>query len=59
MDVNRSGYYKWRKRKGKPNRYEQDRILLTPQDILEKEGKAEAGQEVKTAIEHLLSVRER
>jgi len=29
MDVNRSGYYKWRKRKGKPNRYEQDRILLT------------------------------
>ena len=26
---------------------------------IEKEGKAEAGQEVKTAIEHLLSVRER
>lgn len=26
---------------------------------IEKEGKAEAGQEVKTAIEHLVSVRER
>jgi hypothetical protein len=26
---------------------------------IEKEGKAEAGQEIKTAIEHLLSVRER
>ena len=26
---------------------------------IEKEGKAEAGREVKTAIEHLLSVRER
>ena len=26
---------------------------------IEKEGKAEAGQEVKTAIEHLLSVREK
>ena len=26
---------------------------------IEKEGKAEAGQDVKTAIEHLLSVRER
>ena len=26
---------------------------------IEKDGKAEAGQEVKTAIEHLLSVRER
>ena len=29
MSVNRSGYYKWLARKGKPNRYEQDRILLT------------------------------
>ena len=29
MDVNPSGYYKWRKRKGKPNRYEQDRMVLT------------------------------
>ena len=29
MGINRSGYYKWRKRRGKPNRYEQDRILLT------------------------------
>lgn len=29
MDVNRSGYYKWRQRQGKPNRYEQDRRLLT------------------------------
>lgn len=26
---------------------------------IEREGKAEAGQEIKTAIEHLLSVRER
>ena len=26
---------------------------------IEKEGKAEAGQEIKTAIEHLISVRER
>ena len=26
---------------------------------IEKEGKAEAGREIKTAIEHLLSVRER
>lgn len=26
---------------------------------IEKEGKTEAGQEIKTAIEHLLSVRER
>ena len=37
MDVNRSGYYKWRKRKGNPNRYEQDRILLT--QLLETEHK--------------------
>lgn len=29
MDVNRSGYYKWLRRKDKPNRYEQDRELLT------------------------------
>jgi transposase InsO family protein len=29
MDVNRSGYYKWCKRQGKPNRYEQDQKLLT------------------------------
>lgn len=29
MDVNRSGYYKWLARKDKPNRYEQDRIILT------------------------------
>ena len=29
MSVNRSGYYKWLSRKGKPNRYEQDRIILT------------------------------
>ena len=28
MDVNRSGYYKWKKRKGKKNRYETDRIIL-------------------------------
>ena len=29
MSVNRSGYYKWLSRKNKPNRYEQDRIVLT------------------------------
>ena len=29
MAVNRSGYYKWRKRRGTLNRYEKDRILLT------------------------------
>ena len=29
MDVNRSGYYKWKSRQGKLNRYEKDRILLT------------------------------
>ena len=29
MGVNRSGYYKWKARQGKPNRYEKDRILLT------------------------------
>jgi len=29
MRVNRSGYYKWRARKGSINRYEQDRIILT------------------------------
>nr|WP_242861873.1 IS3 family transposase [Christensenella timonensis] len=29
MGVNRSGYYKWQQRKGKPNRYEHNRQLLT------------------------------
>lgn len=29
MDVNRSGYYKWLKRKDRKNRYEKDRELLT------------------------------
>lgn len=29
MDLNASGYYKWLKRKGKPNRYEQNRRDLT------------------------------
>ena len=29
MGINRSGYYKWRDRKGQVNRYEKDRILLT------------------------------
>ena len=29
MNVNRSGYYKWKKRKDIPNRYEQTRNLLT------------------------------
>lgn len=37
MGINRSGYYKWKKRKGKPNRYEQNRILLT--QLLETEHK--------------------
>ena len=34
MDVNRSGYYKWRNRQGKPNCYEKDRVLLT--ELLQK-----------------------
>ena len=29
MEVNRSGYYKWRARRGTLNRYEKDRLLLT------------------------------
>ena len=29
LSLNRSGYYKWRQRLGKPNRYTQDRIDLT------------------------------
>ena len=29
MGVSKSGYYKWKNRQGKPNRYEQDRQLLT------------------------------
>jgi len=29
MDINPSGYYKWLKRKDKPNRYEQNRLDLT------------------------------
>ena len=29
MNVNRSGYYKWRNRKGTKNKYEKDRELLT------------------------------
>ena len=29
MSVNRSGYYKWLARKDVPNRYEQDRKILT------------------------------
>jgi transposase InsO family protein len=35
MGVNRSGYYKWRSRKGKLNRYEQNRLVLT--QLLQKE----------------------
>lgn len=35
MDVNRSGYYKWKARQGQLNRYEKDRILLT--GLLQKE----------------------
>ena len=34
MDVNRSGYYKWKAREGQLNRYEKDRILLT--ELLQK-----------------------
>lgn len=34
MGINRSGYYKWRDRKGKVNRYERDRIILT--ELLQK-----------------------
>ena len=34
-------------------------VLKTFINKIEKEGKAEANQEIKTAIEHLLSVRER
>lgn len=37
MSVNRSGYYKWKNRKGKLNRYEQDRIDLT--NLLQTEHK--------------------
>ena len=29
MNVSKSGYYKWKNRQGKLNRYEQDRLLLT------------------------------
>ena len=29
MGVSKSGYYRWRGRQGTPNRYEQDRRLLT------------------------------
>ncbi len=29
MNINPSGYYKWLKRKEKPNRYEQTRLNLT------------------------------
>ena len=29
VGVSKSGYYKWKNRQGKPNRYEQDRQLLT------------------------------
>ena len=32
--LNRSGYYKWRARQGKMNRYEKDRIMLT--ELLQK-----------------------
>ena len=38
MNVNRSGYYKWRTRRDKPNQYEMNRYLLTEllQEIHEK-----------------------
>ena len=35
MGINRSGYYKWKARQGKMNRYEKDRILLT--ELLQQE----------------------
>ena len=35
LDVSRSGYYKWLKRKGKPNIYERDRQILT--ELLQEE----------------------
>lgn len=38
MNVNRSGYYKWSSRKGKQNRYEKDRELLT--ELLKEAHKA-------------------
>ena len=38
MNVKRSGYYAWKKRNGQPNRYEQDRQLLT-QLLLEQHKK--------------------
>ena len=34
MEINRSGYYKWKARQGTINRYEQNRILLT--ELLQK-----------------------
>ena len=34
MEVNRSGYYKWKSRQGKMNRYERDRKILT--ELLQK-----------------------
>ena len=37
MGINRSGYYKWKSRQGKLNRYEQDRLLLT--QLLQEEHK--------------------
>ena len=37
MGINRSGYYKWKTRQGKLNRYEQDRVLLT--QLLQEEHK--------------------
>lgn len=37
MGVNKSGYYKWKKRQGTLNRYEKDRLLLT--SLLEQEHK--------------------
>ena len=38
MGVNRSGYYKWRKRQGTENRYIRDRRILTEM-ILERHQK--------------------
>ena len=38
IGVSKSGYYKWRGRQGKLNRYEQDRQLLT--ELLMEEHKS-------------------
>ncbi len=43
MDVNRTGYYKWKNRKGKQNRYEKIRKLLTNEIKIQHEKHKSAG----------------